>query len=676
MTESPTFLSDQSLRFLMFGGKGGVGKTTIAAATALHWAHRIDGDVLVVSTDPAHSLADAFEQLIGDLLTPILGEPRLFAREVDAGPRLHAFKERYGSAMSTIVARGTYFDDDDIRQFLELSLPGLDELMAVLEVAELVRERAYALVILDTAPTGHTLRLLATPALLARWLHVLDLMLAKHRYMQAVFGRRQGDETDAFMNVMTADLDRLRTVMTDPRTTEFVPVTIPEAMSVSETRRLIESLAELGVPVRTVVVNRVARAADATDCPFCAQRWQAQQPSLNEIAARCGPRGSPAATATALGVPLLPHQVHGRVRLQELAGLLQRAAAFTTAEDMKWPAPGPAGPAGPPASRVPTATEERTTAHLAVDGGFVLVGGKGGVGKTTIAAATAISLARQRVGEDSRAESRGVLLFSADPAHSLSDCLRQDLGSEITQVQGVPGLAAYEIEASSLLADMTHVYAGEAKEAFAAFGAGGDIDVAFDAEVMQELISLAPPGLDELMCLMRLMDLVDEDSYAAYVLDLAPTGHALRLLETPDLVRQWFMVLFRVLLKYKTVFALARAGELLRQKSKQLRAVQRLLADAQRCQLLAVAIPEQMAVQETRRLLSGLSRIPVHCSWVVANLVSAPGTCAFCAAVSAEQRQYLEQLDDLGPACAHLPAFAFEPRGVAALERVGRLLWS
>lgn len=647
----------------MFGGKGGVGKTTVAAATALHWAHHRPGAVLVISTDPAHSLSDAFEQPIGDQITPIRGEPELFAWAVDAGKRLQTFKDRYGDAIETIMDRGTYFDHDDIQQFLELSLPGLDELMAVIEIAELVREGRYALVILDTAPTGHTLRLLALPELMAQWLHVLDLMLEKHRYLQSVFGRRRHDETDAFMQGITVDMELLRTLLRAPRTTEFVPLTISEAMSVKETGRLVDTLEGMGVPVRTVVVNRVARRADAAECPFCARRWREQQPSLQEIAARfstgaagAGPRAAGVGTA-AVGVPLLPRQVHGQTSLRQFAGLLCRAGPIETGA-------APAEPSAPRAS----AEEHPAQARITLERTFVLVGGKGGVGKTTIAAATALHLARKHEG-------RRVLLFSVDPAHSLSDCLGQDLGSQIVAIDGVAGLDALEMEATSVLAEVSGLYAGEMREAFAAFGAGGDLEIAFDRQVMEELISLAPPGLDELMALMRLMDLVEEGRYAAYVLDLAPTGHALRLLETPALVRQWFMVLFRVLLKYQNVFSLARAGELLRQKSKQLRQVQQLVTDAERCQLVAVAIPEAMAVQETRRLLDSLARIPTRCSWVVANMVSAPGSCAFCTAVREEQLPYLHEIETLGPGCVRVPALPYEPRGVEALDRVARLIY-
>ncbi len=650
--QSPSFLTDEGLRFLMFGGKGGVGKTTAAAATALHWAHSMPGRVLLISTDPAHSLSDSLEQPIGDEITPIQGEPNLFALAIDAGKRLRAFKERYGSVIETIVERGTYFDQEDIQQFLALSLPGMDELMAMIEIAELVREAQYALVILDTAPTGHTLRLLALPELMAQWLRVLNLMLEKHRYMRSVFGRPRRDETDDFLERMTSDTKRLRALLQDAQTTEFVPVTIPEAMSIEETSRLVKALEGMRVAMRTVVVNRVAAASA---CPFCARRYREQQPSLQEVAVRFGQH--------AVCVPLLPQQVHGQTSLRRYADLLVQARSVDTVEMLSEPLlPGPSE------QEESWLEQGFGQARIVLEQAFILVGGKGGVGKTTIAAATAIHLARKHEGKK-------VLLFSVDPAHSLSDCLGQHIGNQIVPVEGVAGLDALEMDATALLAELNQIYRAEMQDAFDAFGLGGNLDIAFDRQVMEELISLAPPGLDEIMALMKLMDLVQEGRYAAYVLDLAPTGHALRLLETPGLIRQWFIVFFKLLLKYRHVFSLERVGELLRSKSKQLRQVHQILTDAKRCQLIAVTIPEAMAVQETRRLLDSLTRIPTRCSWVVANMIYPPSSCAFCTAVRQEQQGYLQEIEALGPALIHVPAFPYEPRGVGALSRIARLVY-
>jgi arsenite/tail-anchored protein-transporting ATPase len=128
---NPSFL-ENNLRFVLFGGKGGVGKTTSAIACALHLADQNPSKkILIVSTDPAHSIGDSLNQPIGDQTVPVHGVANLFAREANAERRLAEFKRKNGPILAKIAERGTYFDQDDIRGFLELSLPGMDEFMAV-----------------------------------------------------------------------------------------------------------------------------------------------------------------------------------------------------------------------------------------------------------------------------------------------------------------------------------------------------------------------------------------------------------------------------------------------------------------------------------------------------------------------------------------------------------------
>ena len=149
----PAFLRDCAPRLLLFGGKGGVGKTTCATATALSLARRWpDSSYLLVSTDPAHSLADS---LAGSPLPP-----NLTVTELDAAERLAAFRSAHGAKLEEIAARGTFLDNDDIHRLLDLSLPGLDELMAFLDISGWIEQERYACVIVDTAPWGHTLHLL------------------------------------------------------------------------------------------------------------------------------------------------------------------------------------------------------------------------------------------------------------------------------------------------------------------------------------------------------------------------------------------------------------------------------------------------------------------------------------------------------------------------------------
>jgi arsenite-transporting ATPase len=652
--QRPAFLSDRRLRLVLCGGKGGVGKTTVAAATALYRASQEpERRILLVSTDPAHSLSDSLDQAIGDRITSIEGKPNLSALEMDAAQRLGQFKGQYGDVLKTIADRGTLFDQEDISRFFDLSLPGLDEL--ILEVADILREGEYDLVILDTAPTGHTLRLLALPELLEEWLHVLDLMLAKHRYMASLFGRYRPDETDAFLERMSSDLCQLRQLLSDGERTEFVPVVIPEAMSLEETSRLLESLETLHLHVRSMVVNRVAPQGAQRACPFCAARHNAQRPYLEAIEHRFP-------GCDLVWVPLLPREVRGQKALQGYtramlgggAPALDGRAALPSAG---WPDPSrrDGRERAIPAERPALATRQ-----------LLLFGGKGGVGKTTVAAATAIHLARTNPGTRT-------LLFSTDPAHSLSDSLGQAFGNQITSVAGVDGLWALEMEAGAFLEELKEVYAAEMEEAFSFMGRS--LDAPFDRRVMKELVSVTPPGLDELMALTKVMDLMDGKAFDRYVLDMAPTGHALRLLEMPGLVRQWFITFFRLLLKYQGVITLTRIADLLRLRSKQLRRVEQLLADPSRYAFVTVTIPEAMAVLETDRLLRRLDELAIACPWIVVNMVVPASGCETCAAMREGQRRHLQALDELAPNAIQVPLFPHEIRGVDDLAQVARVLY-
>ncbi len=181
---TPSFLDKPGLQLLLFGGKGGVGKTTCAASAALRMAGLAPSrSILLVSTDPAHSLRDS--------LAGLRPPANLKVLELDAQEYLGKFRAKNGQKLREIAAAGTFLDDEDIDRFLNLSLPGLDELMAFLEISGWLEDRRYDSIVVDTAPSGHTLRLLAMPGLIRKWLHMLDTLLAKRRYMRKVFKPEQ-----------------------------------------------------------------------------------------------------------------------------------------------------------------------------------------------------------------------------------------------------------------------------------------------------------------------------------------------------------------------------------------------------------------------------------------------------------------------------------------------------
>jgi arsenite-transporting ATPase len=633
---------------LLVGGKGGVGKTTIAAATALRLAAgERRGPVLVVSTDPAHSLGDAFGMsLRSPDRNPIGIQPGLDGWELCAQELARDFLGKHGATLHELVERGTVLDEGDVDQFFSLTLPGIDEVTAVLEIARLVGEGRYDVIVVDTAPTGHTMRLLSLPDEMASWVQLLDRMQEKYRYMTKRFsGRVRNGAGDRFIREMSGDIAGLSSLLADPQRTGFVPVLIPEAMAVNETRRLLRFLERRGIRVDPLVVNRVP---PLSDCPRCTRRYYEACGQLKAIAEAF-------AGYERKEVPLLPLEPGGLEGLEQIASLL-----FGGSEAIEPPRRAAARTGR---SRGPSAD---LSGLLRRPIEVLLFGGKGGVGKTSVAAAMALQRARENTQERT-------LLFSTDPAHSISDSLDQPIGDTVVQVGTAGRLCAIEIDAAALLTIFKKDYQEAIEEAFSQL-LGKQADLPFDRPVMQGLVDAAPAGLDELMALCKLLDLADD--FDLFILDTAPTGHLLRFLETPEIVASWLKVIFRMLLKYRDLLSLDRLAEDLVQLSRRIRRIRALLADAERTAFVAVAIPETLAVQETRRLLSGVSTAGISCRQLVVNMVVPRSGCLFCEARREEQARSIEALADLDPLLdvIYVPAFSGEIHGLEGLRHLGEAL--
>ena len=314
-------------RYRFFGGKGGVGKTTAASATALFLLNKLkqDSSILLFSTDPAHSLSDSLGVNVGNRLVKVAehkvserGVAKLIAYEMDATLALERFREAHGPVLAEIAERGTLLDEEDINELLNLSLPGLDEVMSLFELSELDRAGKYAHIVVDTAPSGHTSRLLRLPEVFTRMVHALDRMGEKHRYMIQHFARRKvvADEVDLFLQDLTARIEAVRKLLYDPAETSFTLVTIPEAMSVRETQRYLTLLREEGVPVTDLIVNRVEREHDA--CVYCRARVKSQRPWLKEIEKLFG-------DLRLHYVPLMAEEVRGLESLSKVGKLLWKS---------------------------------------------------------------------------------------------------------------------------------------------------------------------------------------------------------------------------------------------------------------------------------------------------------------------------------------------------------------
>ncbi len=235
---------------LFFGGKGGVGKTTCAAAVALA-ASRTGRRVLLVSTDPAHSTSDVIGLPISGTETPIA--PSLTALEID--PIAEA-RQYIAEVKTRAVA---LFGDGATRALRQIdlagSMPGIEDAALFDRLSRLVADRAsdYDMVVIDTAPTGHTLPLLRMPEAMTAWLHAL----AESRRAMLPADRR---DEDPIIATLEARIERLRTFrarLTSRASTAFVLVLIPEKLPIDESIRAVEQFTETGVDIGGIIVNQV-----------------------------------------------------------------------------------------------------------------------------------------------------------------------------------------------------------------------------------------------------------------------------------------------------------------------------------------------------------------------------------------------------------------------------------
>jgi len=671
-----------------------VGKTTCAAARAvLEAAH--GARVLVASTDPAHSLGDALMARLSSSPQPIAGRESgrragatnfrgtLHAVELNARHAFARWLARHRAALGEVIEHGTWLDHDDVEALLDLPLPGIDELAGMLELVRLGRidldvpppsaapERrsgrrratgppAYDTIVVDTAPTGHTLRLLASPDAVLTVAHALEDLQQEHRMVRERFARVwRPDAADRLIALLAAQAARMAEVLRDGRRTTFHWVMLPEVLSLAESEKAMTAIEERGIRIAHVIVNRALPRGPR--CRVCDARRQEERRVVTAVARRLGPRRTIRIVSAHLREPrgFEALTVIGRETMAS------RPARVPAAGRRRRPAAGMVLSV-PAASRQrgcqPTTVEALPSFHAAE---LLLVAGKGGVGKTTIAAAIALRLARA-------SPDRRTLLLSTDPAHSLGHVFEVAAGMVGDEPGRVPhgpaNLLVREVDAVAALNARRVELERAFDEVAASLGAGQT------GRRGAELLELAPPGIDELFGMLSIVEASRD--LQQIVVDMAPTGHALRLLEQPGAAREWVRTIMRVLLKYRSF---ARSGQLAQELlmlSKSIRQLQELLHDRARTRIVVVTRAAQVPRLETERLLSELRRRRLSASVVVANaLTLAPGRCVRCRRTAAAERVELRALRGSvaakarGSAIIETALAAPPPRGVAALEQ-------
>jgi arsenite-transporting ATPase len=528
------------VRHLFFTGKGGVGKTALACATAISLADA-GKRVLLVSTDPASNLDEMLRTRLSNEPTPIEGVPRLVAMNLDPERAADEYRRR---VLSPYEGRKSAAEIATIRE--QLSGACTTEIAAFDRFAELLaggdRAADFDHVIFDTAPTGHTLRLLQLPR---AWTTFLD----SNTRGASCLGPHSGltMQRDRFAAALAA--------LSDPKQTMIVLVARPNASALREADRTSAALLTLGVKNQTLVVNAVFHAADANDRVAVAfERRGSDALAGMSPALRALPR---------FDVPLRPFDMIGLTALRALL-TDERAATVTAIE---------------PTTRIELPTLGKLVDEIArTDHALVMVMGKGGVGKTTIASAIAVELA---------ARGLPVQLSTTDPAAHVA-----------TTLDGVvPNLRVSRIDP----AEETRLYTEKIMKR-----KGAALDAEGRALLEEDLRS---PCTEEVAVFHAFSRMVADSRHGFVVLDTAPTGHTLLLLDATGAYHRDVMRGLSEADANRLVTPLMR------------------LRDPAQTKIIVVTLPEPTPVSEAAQLQADLRRAGIEpFAWVINASLAASGT--------------------------------------------------
>jgi arsenite-transporting ATPase len=269
-------LEKKTLKWIFVGGKGGVGKTTCSSSLAIQLS-KVRSSVLIISTDPAHNLSDAFCQKFTKVPTLVQGFQNLFAMEVD--PTVDAEE-------LDVVEKGS--PEAELFQDLALAIPGIDEAMSFAEVMKQVQSMEFSAIVFDTAPTGHTLRLLSFPSALEKGLsRIVNIKSKFGAIFQQLTSMISGGETDdqlsSKLELTKKVIEEVNLQFTNPDLTTFICVCIPEFLSIYETERLIQELAKFKIDTENIIINQVLFPEEDSHCKLCTARCNMQKKYLDQV---------------------------------------------------------------------------------------------------------------------------------------------------------------------------------------------------------------------------------------------------------------------------------------------------------------------------------------------------------------------------------------------------------
>jgi arsenite-transporting ATPase len=571
-------------RHLFFTGKGGVGKTSLSCATGLALAEQ-GKRVLIVSTDPASNLDEVLETPLAGTPTPVRGVPGLAALNIDPEAAAAAYRERMVAPYRGLLPAAAILSmEEQFSGACTVEIAAFDEFAKLLGDAEATENFDH--VIFDTAPTGHTLRLLTLPS---AWSGYID---SSHGGASCL-GPLAGLEKQKALYAATVHR------LSDPAQTRVVLVARADGAALREAERTRRELAELGVANLQLAIN--GRFAASSDDPLALAMEQRGDAALATMA-------DGLATLPRLSVHFLPR---GTVGLDALRAIVDPASASAPPAVAEASTPLPAGLG-------------RLIDELASAGhGVIMTMGKGGVGKTTVAAAIAVALARR---------GHKVQLTTTDPAAHVAAAIDGEIaGLGVSRIDPAAEVAAYTAEVLDK--------------------ARGTLDASALALLEEDLRS---PCTEEIAVFRAFAREVDRGADGFVVLDTAPTGHTILLLDAAEAYHR----------------------EVLRTRGEMPAAVTQLLPrlrDPAFTRVLIVTLPEATPVHEAERLQGDLARAGITpWAWVIEQSLLASGSRdPLLSLRGAYEIPYIRRVADaLAPRCALVPWLAQAPVGSRGLQQL------
>ncbi|KAK9463727.1 anion-transporting ATPase-like domain-containing protein [Lipomyces oligophaga] len=318
-------LDQKSLRWIFVGGKGGVGKTTTSCSLAVQMA-QVRSKVLLISTDPAHNLSDAFGQQFGKDAQKVENVDNLWAMEIDPSATLEEMFEQSNQLAAGAGSGGSGgaanpLGMGGLLEDITASIPGVDEAMSFAEVMKQVKSTNFDVIIFDTAPTGHTLRFLSFPTVLEKALgKVSELTGRLGPLLNGMLGQAGGGNADASamlskLETMRQTISEVNTQFKNPDLTTFVAVCIPEFLSLYEMERMIQELAGFHIDIHCIVVNQMLFPGSTSTCAQCNARYKMQQKYYEQIMDLYE-------DFHVVRMPLLTEEVRGAARIKEFSQML------------------------------------------------------------------------------------------------------------------------------------------------------------------------------------------------------------------------------------------------------------------------------------------------------------------------------------------------------------------